>query len=106
MKSVILAAMLLLSTGTAYTQTSGKRQVPDRIQMIECEGINNCTPWTFQFSPNGVKGYAKWRSGEEAVLEIVGLDVSNGVIVITRTDVVGRKQGLTATYKGSVAGDQ
>ncbi|HEX4498596.1 MAG TPA: hypothetical protein VIE43_23160 [Thermoanaerobaculia bacterium] len=99
MKPAILGAMLLLFTGTAYAQV----QTPDRFQMIECEGINNCISWTFQASPQGWKGYAKWRTGEEAVLDLSS--TSDGKVVIQRTDVVGRKQGLTATYKGSINGD-
>ena len=107
MKPAILSAMLLLFAGTPYAQeaglTPGKVQAPDRFQMIECEGIDNCTSWTFQTSPHGWKGYAKWRTGEEAVLDLSG--TSDGKIVVQRTDVVGRKQGLTATYQGSINGD-
>jgi hypothetical protein len=64
--------------------------------MTECEGINNCTTWTFLSK----KGYSKWPTGEEAVLEVES--VNGDEITISRTDVTGSKAGLIATYKGTL----
>lgn len=73
--------------------------------MLECEGINDCTAWTFRRGQDGKwKGHAEWRTGEKAVLEIDKASDEN--IVISRTDVVGKKAGLTATYTGSFSDAQ
>jgi hypothetical protein len=65
--------------------------------------VDNCTTWSF-LSSNGWKGYGKWRTGEEAVLE---LEVpETGRVVIHRTDVVGAKAGFIATYDGTLSDGQ
>lgn len=104
-----LFGMLCLLTGTSYAQNAGhtpvKGQAPDRIQLFECEGINDCTAWTFRRGQDGKwKGHAEWRTGEKAVLEIGS--APDDKIVISRTDVVGKKAGLTATYTGSLSDDE
>jgi hypothetical protein len=85
----------------AYAQNGGqptsKPQAAYRLTMTECEGIDNCTTWSF-LSSNGWKGYGKWRTGEEAVLDLRSAE--NGKVIIERTDVTGAKEGLTATYNG------
>jgi hypothetical protein len=89
-----------LTTG-AYCQASqsppnAALKEPLKWQVTECQGIDNCTTWAFV----NTKGYGKWRTGEEAVLEVVSL--KNGNIVVSRTDVTGTKHGLTATYRGTL----
>lgn len=74
-----------------------------RLTMTECEGVDNCTTWSF-LSSNGWKGYAKWRTGEEAILELES--PNPGKITIHRTDVQGSKAGLTATYNGTLRQDR
>jgi hypothetical protein len=101
-----LLGILCLLTGIAYAQNAGssptKEHASDLIQMLECEGINDCTAWTFRRGQDGRwKGHAEWRTGEKAVLEIDA--ASDDKIVISRTDVVGKKAGLTATYTGSLS---
>jgi hypothetical protein len=101
------SGMLFLLTGIGYAQNAGqpapKSQPVYRLTMTECEGIDNCTTWMF-LSSNGWKGYGKWRTGEEAVLEIKGL--AEDQITILRTDVTGSKAGLTATYEGTLGDAQ
>jgi hypothetical protein len=80
-------------------QPVSKSQAAYRLTMTECEGVDNCTSWTF-LSSNGWKGYGKWRTGEEAILELES--ARDGKIVVHRTDVTGSKEGLTATYNGTL----
>jgi hypothetical protein len=75
---------------------ASKPEAPKRVVMTECEGIDNCTTWTFLTK----KGYGKWRTGEEAVLEVES--VKGDELTISRTDVTGSKAGLTGTYKGTL----
>lgn len=75
---------------------------PTKVAVTECEGVNNCTTWTFMRVNNKMKGFAKWSTGEEAVLEVES--ASNSQVSISRTDVTGSKQGLTASYTGVVHG--
>jgi hypothetical protein len=69
---------------------------PSPLTVIECEGINKCTPWTFYSR----KGYAKWPTGEEAILEIVNWSESQ--IKIERTDTAGSRRGFTTVYTGTI----
>jgi hypothetical protein len=104
LSSVVLLCVLCCN---AYAQNAGqpasKSRAAYRLTMTECEGIDNCTNWTF-LSSNGWKGYGKWRTGEEAVLELESPE--NGRIVVHRTDVRGAKEGLTATYDGTLSDGQ
>jgi hypothetical protein len=98
------AAVVLLSVFSfgAYAQdaTPPSQSAAKRVTLTECEGVNNCATWTFLSE----KGYGKWRSGEEAVLEVKS--VKDNQVVIVRTDVTGSKAGLTATYKGTLSDDR
>jgi hypothetical protein len=97
----VCAAVFALTIDT-YSQAIQSRQNAAakesvKWQVMECQGINNCTSWTFV----NTKGYAKWpTTGEEAVLEVVSL--KDGTIVISRSDATGAKRGLTATYRGTL----
>jgi hypothetical protein len=87
----------------ACAQNAGKlspnSKTAYRLTMTECEDVDNCTTWSF-LSSNGWKAYAKWRTGEEAILELES--PSEGQIKVLRTDVQGSKAGLTATYSGTL----
>jgi hypothetical protein len=106
---ILLSSVVLLSVlhGNAYAQRAGQpasnARAAYRLTMTECEGIDNCTTWTF-LSSNGWKGYGKWRTGEEAILELTSPDT--GKVVIHRTDVRGAKEGLIATYNGTLSDGQ
>jgi hypothetical protein len=97
---------IFLLTWVAYAQntvrSASKSQAPEKITMTECEGGDNCATWTFLWASG--KGYGKWRNGEEAVLEIEAL--ASGKIVVHRSDVTGAKEGLTATYDGTLTDHQ
>ena len=103
------SGVLFLLAGAAYAQNAGqpssKSEPVYRLPMTECQSdqINDCVTWSF-LSSNGWKGSGKWRTGEEAFLEIKG--VKNGIITIDRTDVTGSRAGLTATYTGTLHEDR
>jgi hypothetical protein len=109
-RTLLLLGSMVLSGGlcwNAYAQSDGRpasrSEAVYRLTMTECEGIDNCTKWSF-LSSNGWKGYGKWRTGEEAVLD---LEIpENGRVVIHRTDVRGAKEGFTATYDGTLSDGQ
>jgi len=102
--SMILSVGLARQAGAQNTGRSpSSSKAAYRLTMTECEGVDNCTTWSF-LSSNGWKGYAKWRTGEEAILELES--PSQGKITIHRTDVQGSKAGLTATYNGTLRGDR
>ena len=99
------AACLLVGVGYSQAQESAPAKSVDRFQMLECEGVDNCTAWTFQRGQDDRwKGHSEWRTGEQAVLEMES--APGGKLVINRTDVVGRRAGLTATYRGSFNDEQ
>lgn len=89
--------------GQSPRQPVSQPQASYRLTMTECEGINNCTDWTF-LSSNGWKAYAKWRTGEEAILELES--AHDGSVTVHRTDVRGSKEGLTAVYTGTLKNAQ
>lgn len=100
------SGILFLLTGVAFAQTArqtaSKPQPPEKLTFTECEGGDNCGTWIFLWV-NG-KGTGKWRTGEEAVLE---LDApAENKVVILRTDVSGAKEGLTARYEGVLSNGQ
>jgi len=72
------------------------------IVMTECEGIDNCTKWTFL----GKQGTAQWRTGEVGILSIVSVNVQDKTIKIHRVDATGTKAGLTADYTGNLRNDR
>ncbi len=102
--TTVFCTMLFLLTGVALAQDvaqpSSQSQPAHRITMTECEGIDNCTTWIFLSD----KGYGKWRTGEESVLEVKSAQPDK--VVILRTDVTGSKAGLTSTYEGTLSDGQ
>jgi hypothetical protein len=100
---VLLSAFSFNGYAQRAAQQAPKPKTPYRLTMIECEGVDNCTNWIF-LSSNGWKGYGKWRTGEEAILELES--PSDGKVIIHRTDVQGSRAGLTATYTGTLHNDQ
>jgi hypothetical protein len=106
---VFLSGLILLAVlrCNAHAQSAGqsesKSRAVYRLALTECEGVDNCTAWSF-LSSNGWKGYGKWRTGEEAVLELESPET--GKVIIHRTDVRGTKEGLIATYEGTLSDDQ
>ena len=105
----LFSVTLILLSGTASwnlfsplanAQNPEQSQVPPqnarRLTLTEYEGRGNSSNWTFV----SAKGYGKWQTGEEAVLELKS--VQGDQVVIIRTDVAGAKAGFTATYKGTL----
>src|SRR5579863_5658258 len=94
-----LASLVLCLSGGAYAQNaaqpSSKSPETGPIAMTECEGIDNCTTWTFL----GIQGNGQWRTGEIANLAVES--VNGDRIVIRRADSTGSKAGLTAVYTGT-----
>ena len=95
---VCVALFLLTAIADAQsTDQSPLRAEPGyRFTLTEFEGMGNSGTWTFL----GAKGSGKWKTGEDAVLEVESL--KDGRIVIQRTDITGSKAGLHATYTGTV----
>jgi hypothetical protein len=89
-------------------QSSPPDSRPSRLEVTECEGVNNCTTWTFIQANGKMQGIASWEAGEEsgeqAVLDVQYVTATQ--IKLTRTDIRGPKQGLTATYTGTVHNKQ
>ncbi len=85
------------------TDTRRRLEEPS-VAVTECQGVDNCAMWTFARNNEHRKiGLGKWRTGEEAVLELESAE--NNQVVVIRTDVTGSKAGLTATYRGTLEGN-
>lgn len=97
-----LIAITLISGITSPAVAQQNSRQPQKIAVTECEGVNNCTTWTFMNTGTQMVGSAKWPDGEESVLQVD--KATNSEITITRTDITGAKQGLSATYKGTIHG--
>lgn len=89
--------------------SSDRPQGPAQFPPVtECEGVNNCTTWTFIRANGKMQGIANWETGEEAGQQAV-LDIqyaTDNQIKITRIDIKGPKQGRTTTYTGTLHGKQ
>lgn len=101
-----VGATFLLFVGLARAQNAGqsgsKPQHPKKLILTECEGGDNCGTWAFLWA-NG-KGSGKWRTGEEAQLEMRAMP--EGKVIILRSDVSGAREGLTATYEGTLSSSE
>ena len=97
------AVVLTFTTAAAYSLTAyqqpSKAQAGGAVTLVECEGMK-CTHWTF----HGTKGYGKWEDGEVAMLLVES--AKDDKLVISRTDMAGPREGLTATYTGTLHGDK
>lgn len=109
MKLVIarfFTSVFFLFTCIANAQTtrqpSSNSQAVYRLTMTEYEGDGNSAVWSF-LSADGWKAHAKWRNGEEANLELQS--PQKGKVLIRRYDVEGAKEGLIATYEGTLGDD-
>ncbi len=71
------------------------------VTMTECEGVDNCTTWSF----SGIQGTAKSKTGEVFASLLVE-KTSGNMITIKRADTEGSKAGLTAIYTGTVKGNR
>jgi hypothetical protein len=105
-RALFLLASVIFWNGlscSSYAQTAAhppsNASEAGPIAMTECEGIDNCTTWTFL----GVQGNGQWRSGEIGNLTVES--VNGETIVIRRADSTGSKAGLTAVYTGTLHGD-
>jgi hypothetical protein len=76
-------------------QTPPNSHAAGPVTMTECEGVNNCSTWTFL----GTQGTGQWPSGEVANLSVEKYDDNS--VVINRADSTGASAGLTAVYKGT-----
>jgi hypothetical protein len=108
--SLVFLLALSLGSGNSFSQSrlqmkpisagdTTKTQIdpPEQsLDMMECEGLNNCAHWTF----TSLVGTGTWPTGERAVLTVT--KHSESEITITRNDIdrQGTRQGLKAVYTG------
>jgi hypothetical protein len=76
-------------------------KAPPLWEVTECEGIDNCATWSFVKE----KGYAKWRTGEEAILVIESFNDKDKTVTTSRSDVAGPRRGFVVTYTGTILND-
>jgi len=92
--------MTYQARGQTLAQPPGNEKDISPVYIVECEGVNNCTDWTFL----GPQGIAQWKSGEITNFFVEKVEGEN--VIINRADPTGASAGLTAVYRGTIHGDR
>jgi len=99
----VVSLTLSVSFIASPQQSAASDSRPSRLEVTECEGVNNCVNWTFINKGGKMRGIASWESGEEAGIRRIAraLDEVHAEIeadVLTCLEITAG-QGTSLGYK-------